>query len=437
MGEPRLEALAVLRGEADAAALRPAHHQRHARLAAQHEAEFRRLIDQHVHGQRHEIENLDLHDGAHAGDGGADAAADEGGFRDRRVAHALFSEALDQPFRHLEDAAGQADILAHEEHAVVALHFAVDRFVQRFDEGDFAVGARSGLHRLRVRRIDRLPHDLDRRFGASLPERHGVFEFAVYFVADFLHALAGHGAGVADGLFHDDDGVARLPLLELVLGARVAEIGAHRVLAPAIGHRFDQRRPLARPRALDRLHDGEIDLGGVVAVDGDAGDVVCGRAQRHVFHRRGLPVRGGQRVLVVLANEHHRQFPHRRQVERLVEDALVVGAVAEESDGDLPLAAQARGQPGADRQRHGGADDAVGAEYVQVHVGDMHRAAEAAAIARLAAHQLGHHAVDAGRPWRCSGRGRDGSSRYSPFRTAPRTRRRRWPPRPCSCGRCP
>ena len=50
-------------------------------------------------------------------------------------------------------------------------------------------------------------------------------------------------------------------------------------------------------------------------------------------------------------------------------------------------------------QRHRRPDDAVGAEDVQVEVRDVHRAAEAPAVACLAAHQLGHHPVHA-RPLR-------------------------------------
>ena len=49
---------------------------------------------------------------------------------------------------------------------------------------------------------------------------------------------------------------------------------------------------------------------------------------------------------------------------------------------------------GADRQS--GRHDAVAAQDVEVEVGDVHGAAEAAAVAVDAPHQLGHHAVDAG-----------------------------------------
>ena len=79
-----------------------------------------------------------------------------------------------------------------------------------------------------------------------------------------------------------------------------------------------------------------------------------------------------------------------------MEDALVVGAVAEERDHHLIAASELDRERRADRERHGGADDAVGAQDVALQVGDVHRAAEPAAVAGLAPHQLGHHAVGAG-----------------------------------------
>ena len=79
-----------------------------------------------------------------------------------------------------------------------------------------------------------------------------------------------------------------------------------------------------------------------------------------------------------------------------MEDALVVGAVAEERHDHLIAAFELDRERGADRERHGGADDAVRAQDVELQVGHVHRAAEAPAIAGLAPHELGHHAVGAG-----------------------------------------
>ena len=48
-------------------------------------------------------------------------------------------------------------------------------------------------------------------------------------------------------------------------------------------------------------------------------------------------------------------------------------------------------EPGADGDRHAGADDAVGAEHAEGEVVDVHRSALAAAVTGGLAHQLGHH----------------------------------------------
>ena len=56
-----------------------------------------------------------------------------------------------------------------------------------------------------------------------------------------------------------------------------------------------------------------------------------------------------------------------------------------------PVLLQLGGQRGAGREAHAAADDAVGAEHVLVHVGDVHAAALAAAVAGRLAEQLGHH----------------------------------------------
>ena len=90
------QALTVLCGHTDSSTLRTAHHERHRVLSAQHEAELGGLVDQHVHGQRDEVEDLNLHDRPHAGDRGPDAAADEGRFRDGGILELIRTELLKQ-----------------------------------------------------------------------------------------------------------------------------------------------------------------------------------------------------------------------------------------------------------------------------------------------------------------------------------------------------
>src|SRR5690606_15741383 len=99
----------------------------------------------------------------------------------------------------------------------------------------------------------------------------------------------------------------------------------------------------------------------------------------------------GHAVLVVLAHEHHRQVPHGGQGQGLVPGALAHGPVAVEAHGDLPVAGELVGQPGAGGDGHAAGDDAVGAEVAGGDVGDVHRPAAAAAVAGVLGQQLGHH----------------------------------------------
>ena len=99
-------------------------------------------------------------------------------------------------------------------------------------------------------------------------------------------------------------------------------------------------------------------------------------------------------VAVVLAHEQRRQLVERRHVGGLVERALVAGAVAEEGDGDAVGLAVLGRERRAHRDGRPCADDAVGAEHAEVHVGDVHAAALAPAVARGAPEQFGVHAIE-------------------------------------------
>ena len=80
----------------------------------------------------------------------------------------------------------------------------------------------------------------------------------------------------------------------------------------------------------------------------------------------------------------------------LVEQALAERAVAEEADRDLAGAALLGRERGAGRDPGRAADDRVRAEVAVGVVGDVHRAALAAAVAGLLAEQLGEHPADVG-----------------------------------------
>ncbi len=92
----------------------------------------------------------------------------------------------------------------------------------------------------------------------------------------------------------------------------------------------------ARERAGDRVLDGDQ----VVPVDDLAGHPVAGGALGEVLDGPLRPPVGGERELVVLADEDDRQRPRGREVHRLVRRALAGGAVAEERDHGLAGVAQ-------------------------------------------------------------------------------------------------
>ena len=91
----------------------------------------------------------------------------------------------------------------------------------------------------------------------------------------------------------------------------------------------------ARERAGDRILDGDE----VIPVDDLAAHPVASGALREILDRALRPPVGGERELVVLADEDDRQQPRRREVHRLVRRTLAGGAVAEERDHGLAGAA--------------------------------------------------------------------------------------------------
>ena len=103
-----------------------------------------------------------------------------------------------------------------------------------------------------------------------------------------------------------------------------------------------------------------------------------GLAQRHL---------GG--VQVVLADEDRRQLPGCRQVETLVERAVVRRAVPEERHAH-PVGFEQHGRvAAAGRQGDARPDDAAGAHEADLGLEQVHRAAAAARAAGGAAHHLG------------------------------------------------
>jgi hypothetical protein len=190
--------------------------------------------------------------------------------------------------------------------------------------------------------------------------------------------------------FEARDRVALAPRVDLVLGPVQIAV-ALRMAAQPVRLAFEQRRPVACACAGDGGARRGDDGGQVVAVDRDARHGVRGRAVRDVGdgHRERDIHR--HRVLVVLADEHDGQLPDRRHVERFVERAFVRRPVAEEDHADAIEALRLDAHAHADGDRKTAGDDAVRAEVAAFHVGDVHRAAAAVAIAVFLAEELGEH----------------------------------------------
>ena len=127
----------MLGGELAAGAGRHADHQRHAELVARHVAHRGRGVEDLVEREQAEIHRHQLDDRAHAGHRGADARAGEAGLRQRRVANALGTELGQQPLAHRVAAAIAADVLAHQEHALVAPQRVADRLAHGLAIGEF------------------------------------------------------------------------------------------------------------------------------------------------------------------------------------------------------------------------------------------------------------------------------------------------------------
>ncbi len=142
--EPRLELLRVLRARRPAGTALRADRQRHLDLAARHVAVLGRLVDDLLERERQEVLVHDLDDRAHARHRRADARADDRHLGDRRVAHALRAELVEQPLRDAHRAAHLGDVLAHDEDVVVLAHRAGERVADGLAVGDLRHRRSSG-----------------------------------------------------------------------------------------------------------------------------------------------------------------------------------------------------------------------------------------------------------------------------------------------------
>ena len=157
---------------------------------------------------------------------------------------------------------------------------------------------------------------------------------------------------------------------------------------------FQQGGPFAVARPTEGLACRFVDGEHVLAVNDDAGHAEGGAAAGDVGAADRVVGRGGLGVTVVLADEHHRQFPDGRQVQGFGGGALVGTSVTEEAGGGLARTPDTAREPGAAGQWRTATDDAVGTEHAAIDIGDVHRAALALAATGRFAADLGHHPVD-------------------------------------------
>ncbi len=90
--------------------------------------DFRGLLDNGIHRGSNEVGELNLGHRAQSHHGSSQRRGDDVILSQRRVQHAVFAVFFPQPGSGFENAAGRADILAHDENAIVALHFLIERF---------------------------------------------------------------------------------------------------------------------------------------------------------------------------------------------------------------------------------------------------------------------------------------------------------------------
>ena len=187
--------------------------------------------------------------------------------------------------------------------------------------------------------------------------------------------------------------VPRLPRRDLLLASH-RPVVPERVPHVTVGLALDVGRTLAGPPPLDRRAHRRPHRVHVHPVHHLGRNAEARGARRDVLPRLGDGIRGGHRVLVVLADDDDRQLPHRREVQGLVEDPLVGGPVPVERDRDPALAPEPRRHHRPRRVGDAGADEPVAPEHVEVEVGDVHRPALAAAVAVRAPEELRHHRPD-------------------------------------------
>ena len=193
-------------------------------------------------------------------------------------------------------------------------------------------------------------------------------------------------------VLHHRDRIALFPFRFFLAGTVGARVRM-RMSVPAIGLGFDQRRAIAGPGAFNRFSHCAAHSQDVHAIHHFTGDTVGAGAGGDIRQLARLDPGDRHGIQVVFADKNDREVPQAGHVQRFVEVARIRGAFAEETQ-DHPLGPHnLLGERRADCHRNIAADDAGSAQVAVLHIGDVHRAAFAFAVASRFAQYFGHHFV--------------------------------------------
>ena len=132
--------------------------------------------------------------------------------------HPRLAELLHEPCAYREDAAGLADVLAHQEHALVTRHLLAQRLVESLGEAELAGPGRRRRRIVGVRGVDRTDHRIDTGLGAGPPELDRPIELPFDLSVDRPEPIGRPVAGDRDHVREPLDRIARHPVAELILG---------------------------------------------------------------------------------------------------------------------------------------------------------------------------------------------------------------------------
>ena len=245
--EDALARLAVVgRAAAQVSADRDPHDHRARPRVGRPVAQHRHLVAKLHHGRPDVVEELDFDDRLQSARGHADRAADDVGFGERRVEHAVGAVDALQPVRDLEHAAlaghvrqrafaaAVGDVLAEDDDARVDRHFVLQRAIDgRHHRVGLAIDIRVAVEPIRGRIDVRREHVQRGGVGRRLLRRQrplgGLRDFAVHVGGQRLQTVGGDESLRPDEIRHPDQRIAprfgfafsRRLVEPLVIGERV------------------------------------------------------------------------------------------------------------------------------------------------------------------------------------------------------------------------